>query len=702
MRRRLSLAVLTLLAALPAAAQPLGTAFTYQGQLLDAGSPANGSYDFQLVLYDATVGGSQVGPIVLRDDVAVGGGLFAVALDFGPVFAGARRFLEIGVRPGASSGAYTVVGPRQELTPSPNAVFSSFTDPLNLTSLNASNLTSGTVPGPRLSGTYAQTLSLTNAGNAVTGAFTGSFTGDGSGLTNLNAQPRYVRTVVVSPVGTPAQNGDALRSALDSITTASATNPWLLKVEPGIYDVGASTLAAKPFVDVEGSGETVTILTKHSGTTPTVLASSNSELRRLTIENDGATDAMALVADATAPHISHVKLLASGGGNPTGFLATNGAAAVVSEMTVIVTGSTGAQGTALYDSGSFSSYFAVRASSSGGNSNRGIRFCCLGGPRLRNVLSVAADGSVLDEGVDITNASPSIENLVAVATGVAQTNTGILVTGASSAPSLHLVSGSADGASLLNLGVRFAASQPTASDLSGSAFGGSTARGIDLDSAGPGASLSQVRGGGAGATTDSTGIRFFSCSPRAVGVEAFANADAGSVRGILVDTASPSLSHLTVAAGGATSDVSGIYNLGATSAPSFDGGVVTASGAGAFVFGIANLNSSATITHLNATASGPSGASALYLSAATVRVTDANLTGLGAGSIGVSIANTSASALSIDRSSVAGGAASLQNSTGTTNVAVSQLIGPVPVSAGTNKCLLSYNGAYLPLNASCQ
>ena len=98
-------------------AQPLGTAFTYQGRLHDGGAPASGSFDFQLVLYDALVGGSQVGPIVTRDDVTVTNGLFTATLDFGAVFAGSKRFLEVGVRPGASTGAYTILSPRQELAP---------------------------------------------------------------------------------------------------------------------------------------------------------------------------------------------------------------------------------------------------------------------------------------------------------------------------------------------------------------------------------------------------------------------------------------------------------------------------------------------------------------------------------------------------------------------------------------------------------
>src|SRR5262245_13735654 len=104
-------------------AQPLGTAFTYQGRLSDGGSPADGTYDLRFVLFDSGAGGTQQGPTVTRDDVTVTGGLFTVALDFGTVFSGSKRWLEVAVRPGASTGAYVILGPRQELTPSPGAVF---------------------------------------------------------------------------------------------------------------------------------------------------------------------------------------------------------------------------------------------------------------------------------------------------------------------------------------------------------------------------------------------------------------------------------------------------------------------------------------------------------------------------------------------------------------------------------------------------
>ena len=103
---------------------PQGTSFTYQGRLTEAGALASGPYDFQFVLFDAPVGGAQVGPTVTLDDVIVTVGLFTVSLDFGSVFGGEKRWLELGVRLGADPGPYTPILPRQEVTPGPSAIFS--------------------------------------------------------------------------------------------------------------------------------------------------------------------------------------------------------------------------------------------------------------------------------------------------------------------------------------------------------------------------------------------------------------------------------------------------------------------------------------------------------------------------------------------------------------------------------------------------
>jgi hypothetical protein len=100
-----------------------GTAFTFQGRLGDAGSPANGAYDFTFYLYDSASGGSQVGPAQVLGDVPVAAGLFTVTLDFGNVFHGGQYYLEIQVRPGVSSGVYTILTPREPVTGVPNAMY---------------------------------------------------------------------------------------------------------------------------------------------------------------------------------------------------------------------------------------------------------------------------------------------------------------------------------------------------------------------------------------------------------------------------------------------------------------------------------------------------------------------------------------------------------------------------------------------------
>jgi len=101
----------------------LGTAFIYQGRLNDGGSPANGTYDFEFKLYDAATDGTLIGTVPV-DDRNVVDGLFEVELDFGSgAFNGDARWLEIGVRPGSSTGAHTALTPRQALTAAPYALY---------------------------------------------------------------------------------------------------------------------------------------------------------------------------------------------------------------------------------------------------------------------------------------------------------------------------------------------------------------------------------------------------------------------------------------------------------------------------------------------------------------------------------------------------------------------------------------------------
>ncbi len=119
----LSTALLTLLSASPLGAQTLGNAFSYQGQLKESGLPANGLYDFQACLFDSLLSPSTLVCAADSNDVPVDSGLFTIALDFGAApFVGQQRFLELRVRPGASTGSYTLLSPRQLIRATPEAL----------------------------------------------------------------------------------------------------------------------------------------------------------------------------------------------------------------------------------------------------------------------------------------------------------------------------------------------------------------------------------------------------------------------------------------------------------------------------------------------------------------------------------------------------------------------------------------------------
>ena len=99
-----------------------GTAFTYQGKLADGNNAVSGSYDFRFTLYDVAGGGTVVGCSLTNAAVGVTNGYFTVTLDFGAVFIGNARWLEIGVRTNGG-GVFVTLAPRQSLTPAPYAVY---------------------------------------------------------------------------------------------------------------------------------------------------------------------------------------------------------------------------------------------------------------------------------------------------------------------------------------------------------------------------------------------------------------------------------------------------------------------------------------------------------------------------------------------------------------------------------------------------
>ncbi len=77
---------------------------------------------------------------------------------------------------------------------------------------------------------------------------------------NISARDR---TVFVGGGASEEANGQALLDAVEFVNThfPSAVDPWLIKLEPGIYDVGASDVFIGNGVSLAGSGEGVTRIT---------------------------------------------------------------------------------------------------------------------------------------------------------------------------------------------------------------------------------------------------------------------------------------------------------------------------------------------------------------------------------------------------------------------------------------------------------
>jgi hypothetical protein len=97
--------------------------FTYQGRLYQAGVAQTGTFDLRFRLFPTDTAPTVLGQF-FTPNVPVTGGLFKVKIDFGLAALFQGNWLEIGVAPGGSGGPYTVLAPRQELSPSPYALIS--------------------------------------------------------------------------------------------------------------------------------------------------------------------------------------------------------------------------------------------------------------------------------------------------------------------------------------------------------------------------------------------------------------------------------------------------------------------------------------------------------------------------------------------------------------------------------------------------
>lgn len=238
---------------------PLGTGFTYQGQLKSDDTPYTGVCDFKFGLFDSLAGGNQEG-LVTETNRAVVKGLFTVQLDFGAgKFVGEERWLEISVRCPAGSGGYQLLSPRQPLTAAPYALHATNSNRLGGYQAGAFAAASHNHWGASWSGSGA---GLTLGGGAI--GLAGSGTTYGVSGTSATADGRgvYGEATATSGLNRGVEGKTLSSQGTGVVGHAAATSGY----NHGVWGQSDSTL---------GKG-VVGVATANSGTTVGVLGQASS------------------------------------------------------------------------------------------------------------------------------------------------------------------------------------------------------------------------------------------------------------------------------------------------------------------------------------------------------------------------------------------------------------------------------------------
>ena len=269
-----------------------------------------------------------------------------------------------------------------------------------------------------------------------------------------------------------------LSTALASITDASASNPYVVRIAPGVY-TETSPVALKTYVDVEGSGQGVTTITCECGegsndaTAATVSAGDiAAEIRHLTIENTGgAFYSFGVwtedVADGSVSML-HVTATATGG-NQQSYGVYNWESSP-SMMNVTATATSSSHNYGVYNSRSSPSMTNVVATATGDtdSGNYGVSNY-EASPSMMNVTATASGTSgSYNFGVYNYDSSPSMTDVVATARG-GDESFGVR-NHSSSSPEMMNVSATGTGGTLWSWGVyNYDSSSPSvrASSLTG-------------------------------------------------------------------------------------------------------------------------------------------------------------------------------------------------------------------------------------------
>ena len=358
-------------------------------------------------------------------------------------------------------------------------------DGSGLTNLDPTKLSSG-MANINISGNAA---TATTATTATTAPATTATTANSVAVNAVTAATIafYGNVTVVAPSGGDYTDpATAMGAYISWCGTPSATNPCLLKIMPGVYDIGTSTVVMQPYIDIEGSGQNVTVITGtvSSGFFPpingVVNGASNAEIRFLTVKNTGGVGYhVAILNSSASPAMTNVTATASGGTTSSLGVYNSSSSPTMTNVTATASGGTDTYG--VYNNSSSPTMTNVTATASGGTYNYGVCNYSTPSPTMTNVTATASGGtSSYNYGVYNNFSSPTMTNVTATASGGAGSdNRGVY--NSSSSPTMTNVTATGSGGTS-NYGVCNSSSSPTMTNVTATGKGGTSNYGLYVSS----------------------------------------------------------------------------------------------------------------------------------------------------------------------------------------------------------------------------
>lgn len=228
---------------------------------------------------------------------------------------------------------------------------------------------------------------------------------------NMGGQTIFAGTVIEV-----LEPGPDIQTIIDNITDASAGNPYLIHLGPGVYDLGFGNIVMKAWVSIQGSGQESTKITgimsggSIDATSATVAGVNNASLTDLTITNTGTGSiTIAIFNSSASPRIERVTANAAGGIQKFG-IRNESSSPIMTDVTVSASG--GSENYGVYNTSSSPIMANITATASAGTDNYGVYNTTSSSPIMINVIATSSGTNNVGV-INLDFSSPTMTKVIA-------------------------------------------------------------------------------------------------------------------------------------------------------------------------------------------------------------------------------------------------------------------------------------------------